>query len=182
MKIIAKILAVLIVLILFFSQYGLEIGSFKIGTSNNSKSNLKTNSKFEESEFFKSYFAKDNLTVINLWATWCTPCIEEMPDLNILKQRYSNTEVQFISLSIDDDLEPLKKFIQSNKFKFSDITLNNIDYRNAILNTLENKEINASVRFKSVPKTYLFKNKKILKSYVGTVDGNTLAIDIEKYK
>ncbi len=180
MKTIAKILAVLMVLFLFFSQ--LEIGSFKIGFPRNQKSNLKTNSKIEDSEFFKSYYAKDNLTVINLWATWCAPCIEEMPYLNSLKQKYSNTEVQFISLSIDDDLEALKKFIQSDTFDFNDITLNNIEYRTAILNTLENKETDAKIRFNSVPKTYVFRNKKILKSYVGTVEGNTLAIDIEKYK
>ncbi len=37
--------------------------------------------------------------VLNFWATWCPPCVKEMPELNELSQRYP--QVQFVGLAID---------------------------------------------------------------------------------
>jgi thiol-disulfide isomerase/thioredoxin len=38
--------------------------------------------------------------VVNFWATWCAPCIKEMPELNAMQQRYQN--VQFLGIGIDN--------------------------------------------------------------------------------
>jgi len=46
---------------------------------------------------------KGKVIYVDLWATWCGPCMKEMPAFESLKQRYaSNAEVVFVSLSIDD--------------------------------------------------------------------------------
>lgn len=37
--------------------------------------------------------------VINFWATWCPPCVEEMPDLDALSQKYE--DIQFVGMAID---------------------------------------------------------------------------------
>ena len=37
--------------------------------------------------------------VVNFWATWCAPCVKEMPELNAMQQRYPN--VQFLGICID---------------------------------------------------------------------------------
>ena len=37
--------------------------------------------------------------VVNFWATWCPPCVKEMPDLNRLAQQYPNA--QFLGVAID---------------------------------------------------------------------------------
>jgi thiol-disulfide isomerase/thioredoxin len=42
--------------------------------------------------------------LIDVWATWCKPCIEEFEYLNELKKIFSNNNVAFINISIDDDL------------------------------------------------------------------------------
>ncbi len=47
------------------------------------------------------------ITVVNLWATWCTPCREEMPEFIALK---NETDIQFIGLAIDR-AEPVKRFM-----------------------------------------------------------------------
>ncbi|MES2417867.1 MAG: TlpA disulfide reductase family protein [Bacteroidota bacterium] len=47
---------------------------------------------------------KGKVIYVDLWATWCGPCMQEMPHYEKLKQRYaSNKDVVFVSLSIDDN-------------------------------------------------------------------------------
>ena len=53
---------------------------------------------------------KGKLLYIDLWATWCGPCMEEMPAFEKLKESFKNdNRIQFISLSIDDDKEAWQK-------------------------------------------------------------------------
>ncbi len=46
---------------------------------------------------------------INMWATWCSPCIAEMPSISKLQKQMGN-EVSFVILSLDDDFEKAKAF------------------------------------------------------------------------
>ena len=41
------------------------------------------------------------LRLINLWATWCTTCVAEMPDLVTLRRRFSHRQVEVVTISID---------------------------------------------------------------------------------
>lgn len=53
---------------------------------------------------------------IDIWATWCAPCLEELPFLDSLKQKFTgNKNIEFISLSIDDDNAKWKKHLEKNK-------------------------------------------------------------------
>lgn len=48
---------------------------------------------------------KGKIIYVDLWATWCGPCLEEMPHFDKLKKEYKdNTNVAFVSLSIDDNI------------------------------------------------------------------------------
>ena len=42
-------------------------------------------------------------TYIDVWATWCGPCKAEIPSLKAIEQEYHDKNIQFLSLSIDDD-------------------------------------------------------------------------------
>jgi thiol-disulfide isomerase/thioredoxin len=44
---------------------------------------------------------KGRLLVVNFWATWCPPCVKEMPDLQTVAQEYRDRGVTVIGLAID---------------------------------------------------------------------------------
>ncbi len=44
----------------------------------------------------------DKLRLINLWATWCGPCLQEMPELVTINRMYRKRPFEFITLSLDD--------------------------------------------------------------------------------
>jgi len=46
---------------------------------------------------------KGNVVLINLWATWCKPCIKELPDLEKLHQKYQDQAIKVIAISIEDE-------------------------------------------------------------------------------
>ena len=41
------------------------------------------------------------LRLINLWATWCVPCVEEFPDLTAIARKFSRREFELITISVD---------------------------------------------------------------------------------
>ena len=44
----------------------------------------------------------DNYRLINVWATWCGPCVTEFPDFVTINRMYRQREFEFISISMDD--------------------------------------------------------------------------------
>lgn len=55
---------------------------------------------------------------MNFWATWCPPCIAEMPFINKLYNKIHNKDIVFVMISTDGNLEKAKKFIQRKDFNF----------------------------------------------------------------
>ena len=57
---------------------------------------------------------KGKIIYVDLWATWCGPCLEEMPYYDKLKEKYkNNSEIAFVSLSIDDGVSLWKRNVQA---------------------------------------------------------------------
>lgn len=44
---------------------------------------------------------RGKILVVNFWAPWCGPCVEEMPDLTALHEQYRGRNVEFIGIGID---------------------------------------------------------------------------------
>ncbi|WP_425390833.1 TlpA family protein disulfide reductase [Ekhidna sp.] len=68
-----------------------------------------------ESNSFSSF--KGEVIFVNFWATWCPPCIAEMPDIHQLYQE-KNQQISFIMISVDDNEEKAKDFIEKKQFDF----------------------------------------------------------------
>ena len=45
--------------------------------------------------------SKDTLYIINFWATWCAPCVAELPEFNTLQTKYANMPVKVLLVSLD---------------------------------------------------------------------------------
>lgn len=60
---------------------------------------------------------KGKVVFVNFWATWCPPCLAEMPSLNALYNKLKE-EKRFIFLFINEDEDQTKgeKYLQRNKF------------------------------------------------------------------
>ena len=57
------------------------------------------------------------ITVINWWATWCKPCIAEMPGLNGLVKKYSEQNVKFVAIN-SESKEKISKFLSNHEFNY----------------------------------------------------------------
>lgn len=97
-----------------FSQYALKV---KIESSSGKTYTLK--------ELLDSHFGK--LVYLDFWATWCAPCLLEMPDSKKLTEEFKSENIAFIYLSIDENKEKWKKKITSlsvgsnaHHFRFAD--------------------------------------------------------------
>lgn len=59
---------------------------------------------------------KGKVIYVDIWATWCGPCMQEMPHFEKLKLQYKdNPDVVFVSLSIDDSEKPWRQSVEGRK-------------------------------------------------------------------
>jgi thiol-disulfide isomerase/thioredoxin len=64
---------------------------------------------------------KGKVLLLNIWASWCPPCKKEFPDLVKLAEKYKNSKVEIVGLSVDDkdDLQTeVIPFLQKNNANF----------------------------------------------------------------
>ncbi|MGE5515605.1 MAG: TlpA family protein disulfide reductase [Bacteroidota bacterium] len=56
------------------------------------------------------------VVLVNLWATWCPPCIAEMPDLNTVQQRLGGDQFQVVAVSLDrGGIDHVKRWFERNE-------------------------------------------------------------------
>lgn len=56
----------------------------------------------------------DKVILVDFWATWCGPCIAEMPNVIAAHQKYKARGFDVVGVSLDDNADSLKKFVTDN--------------------------------------------------------------------
>lgn len=56
--------------------------------------------------------------VLNFWATWCPPCISELPSLNAMAQELKGSGVVVLGISVDKDEAAYQRFLKKVKLNF----------------------------------------------------------------
>lgn len=60
---------------------------------------------------------KGKVVFINFWATWCPPCIQEMPTINELKKSYKdNDDIVFLMVDVDHNIEKSTAFMNNKNY------------------------------------------------------------------
>ena len=47
---------------------------------------------------------------LNFWATWCPPCVDEVPSLEDLARRLKGSDMRMLAVSVDDDWDKIRRF------------------------------------------------------------------------
>ena len=76
-----------------------------------------TNFEYENNngEWVKLSDFRGKYVLIDLWATWCKPCIEEMPYLKEIENTLNDENIEFIAISIDKDKVKWQQYLSKNK-------------------------------------------------------------------
>jgi thiol-disulfide isomerase/thioredoxin len=97
------------------------------------------------------------LLVLNFWATWCAPCVQEIPSLNIFQQRYAGKGVVVVAISVDKNPDKYKTFLEKIPVSFATARDPNAD-------------ISAQYGTFQYPETYLIKDGRVLRKYANAED------------
>src|SRR5713101_1521536 len=98
------------------------------------------------------------LLVLNFWATWCPPCIEELPSLNQFQRRFANSGVVVLGISIDKDEKAYRDFLTRARVSF--LTARDAD-----------NKINVEYGTLKVPETYIIDSSgKVLRKIISNTD------------
>ncbi len=151
-----------------------ETSTFAESTANlGVKSLASTQSKKLEAAFAKAQWVTDTgvfvvpskiqakVIIVNFWASWCQPCLEEMPSLAKLKKKYSDQDLQVIAVNTDEDdqMKSLKK------------ALKKLNIRNEFIHALDQKgKVSDAFEISAIPVTMVFSNGKLLEYNNGPVD------------
>jgi len=101
------------------------------------------------------YQSDEKVYVVNFWATWCAPCVKELPYFEQLQENYkTNIEVLLISLDFPNQLESkLKPFLEKKQIKSKVIVLDDVDM-NAWIPKIDSNWDGA------IPVTLIYNSKK----------------------
>jgi peroxiredoxin len=61
---------------------------------------------------------RGKVVLVNFWATWCPPCLEEMPAMERLWRRHKDAGFVLVAVSLDSDPKKVPPFVSAHKFSF----------------------------------------------------------------
>lgn len=101
---------------------------------------------------------RGKVVLLNFWATWCAPCLAEIPVFADWQKEYGGRGLQVIGVSMDDDAPPVRRLYQKYRLNYP-----------VVMGDENLGELYGGVL--GLPISYLIDSKgKIVKRYEGTVD------------
>ena len=104
---------------------------------------------------------RGKVVVVNLWATWCGPCVVEMPSLDRLQRRYKKVGLEVVPISVDDETTPamIRGFMREHGL------------RNLPTYLDPTQRTNLALESATLPSTYVFnKDGKLIASIQGAAN------------
>ena len=107
--------------------------------------------------------------IINFWASWCAPCVKELPYFKKITENYaSKVEIIFISLDFAEDIEKAKKILSKKQIDWDSYLLDETKYDTWISDVQKNWQ-------GAIPVTFVKNAKKSI-----FIEGETTYEELEK--
>jgi peroxiredoxin len=120
-----------------------------------------------EKNFYE--LSKGKVILLNFWATWCGPCVKEIPDLIKIKNELNDKNFELIGVSIDRSISPVIEFAK------------NVGINYILIHDPEAKLLDAFGGSVGIPITFLIdQDGKIVSKYLGARTKEVFMKDIEK--
>ena len=102
---------------------------------------------------------KDKIVLLNFWASWCSPCLEEIPSMVKLRKKFSDKKLKIIAINSDEGgfKKKIKKFLRKYSVNF-DVVLDPVG-------TITNKFM-----VSEIPESILFYKGKVIHFSSGETD------------
>lgn len=101
---------------------------------------------------------RGKVVLLNFWATWCPPCVREMPALSNLHERFKADGLVVLGISVDEDRQAYERFLQQGRVSFP---------------TVRDPERSVSNRYgtSKYPETYLINREgTVMRKYISEQD------------
>ena len=107
---------------------------------------------------------RGQIVVLNFWATWCPPCVEETPSLLEMQRRMKDRGVVVLAVSVDADDAAYHRFLKEH----------NVDLLTVRDNDQKSNNLYGTFRF---PESYVIDRTGVLRrKFIGPVDWNSADI------
>jgi peroxiredoxin len=101
---------------------------------------------------------RGKIVVLNFWATWCPPCVDEMPSLVQMQQKMKGKGVEVLAISVDADQSAYQNFLKN--YKVDLLTVRDPDQKS--------NNLYGTFKF---PETYVIDRQGILRrKFIGPID------------
>ncbi len=139
-------------------EAGMDAGQVEGYSEGHSVTDMQASFKNINGETVSLKDLKGKVVVMNFWATWCPPCIKELPSLQKLsKELAGEKDIVFMAIEVDQDIDKAAKFMAKNKYTLPLYTLDS--------------PLPAELASESIPVTIvLAKNGDIVGKHVGMMD------------
>lgn len=98
------------------------------------------------------------LLLVNFWATWCPPCIDEIPGLNEMARQLAPQGLVILAISQDKDSDVYRKFLEKNPLAFP-------TFRDP------SQDIQLSYGTVQIPESYLIdRSGRVIEKYISSQD------------
>ena len=110
---------------------------------------------------------RDKPVYLNFWATWCPPCVKELPHIQAKYEQYKD-RIHFLAISVDSEQEAPAQFISSKGYTFT------VGYGNE-------REISRAYNIEAIPASYIIGTDGTIKAQiVGSMDEADLESFLQK--
>jgi cytochrome c biogenesis protein CcmG/thiol:disulfide interchange protein DsbE len=95
--------------------------------------------------------------VLNFWASWCQPCVQEIPSLDQFQRQFAKSGVVVVAVSVDKSDQKYRNFLKRIPVSFE---------------TVRDPKADVSAEYGTFryPETYVIKDGKVLRKFIGEED------------